>query len=162
MLNAESEAGRNTEEVNAFHQGTYTFDKPNTIKRAHNKLQGASIESDGISELYLSPDKHIQLKDKLDEGSEIDVDHYMNMARLALEINKGRGFTIANKLLAQVNCSDGESSMACGQSDRSSQLANDDPMDGFSTFQKSGEEWNMLNQDGSQRKMTEFERRRFE
>lgn len=127
MLNAESEAGRNTEEVNAIPQGIFTFDKPNTIKRAHNQLQGASIESDGISELYLTnkqketPEKHKQLKDKLDEGSEIDVDHYMNMARLALEINKGRGFTVANRLLAQVNCSDAES--ALGKSMKSSDMA---------------------------------------
>ena len=77
MLNTENETGRNAEEVDAIPQGTFTFEKPNTIKRAHNQLQGASIESDGISELYLSqklnPDKH-KLKDNLDEGSEIDVD----------------------------------------------------------------------------------------
>ena len=159
MLDAESGTGRNTEQVNAIPQGEFTFDKPNTIKRAHNQLQGASIESDGISELYLSPEKHKQLKDKLDEGSEVDMDQYMSMARLALEINKGRGFTIANRILAQVNCSDDES--AFGESFKSSEMAQSE-IDGFSTFTKTGADWNIQNQDGSQRKMTQLERQRFE
>ena len=66
-----------------------------TIKRAHNRLTGASVESDGISELHLSPGKV-----ERDKESDItEMENYFNFAKLALDINQGRGFTIANKLL---------------------------------------------------------------
>ena len=38
---------------------------------------------------------------------------------------------------------------------------NDDP-NGFSTFNKSGEEWTIVNPDGSNRKMTDLQRKKFE